>query len=35
MSSLVKMAEEEGTELPQELLDTIKINEEFKVQTRR
>lgn len=35
MSSLVKQAEEEGTELPQELLDTISINEEFKVQTRR
>jgi NCAIR mutase (PurE)-related protein len=35
MSSLVKQAEEEGVELPEELLDTIKINEEFKVQTRR
>lgn len=35
MSSLVKQAEEEGTDLPEELLDKIQINEEFKVQTRR
>jgi hypothetical protein len=35
MSSLVKQAEEEGMELPEELLDKIQINEEFKVQTRR
>ena len=35
MSSLVKQAEEAGEELPQELLDTIDIQEEFKVQTRK
>ena len=35
MSALAKAASDEGTELPDELLNVIDVTEEFKVQTRK